>query len=104
MTHIFTCMSFINFQTFKNFINIYFPATDSSMLCSANLTVQSCESSDLERNKVCQSPNVKLWLTLINEDHKDGPQHIRAPFSTNIQEFCSSGKNKNSQDYLGKNS
>ena len=77
---------------FYFYIYFIFLATDSTVLCSADLSLESCESSDLKRTDVCQNPNVQLWLTLINEDHKDGPQHIRAPYSTNIQEFCSTGK------------
>ena len=91
-------MIYYFYVALKYFFLIYFYtyfillATDSTVLCSADLSLESCESSDLKRTDVCQNPNVQLWLTLINEDHKDGPQHIRAPYSTNIQEFCSTGK------------
>ena len=31
----------------------------------------------------------RFWLTLVNEDHKDGPQNVRAPSLTSVEKLCS---------------
>ena len=42
------------------------------VICSSQLSEQKCESSQLSRD-ICSEAKVHFWLTLINEDHKDGP-------------------------------
>ena len=63
-------------------VNIY---ANSVLLCSVPSGQETCEFLNLS----CSSQNDTFWITLINEDHKDGVQKIRAPSETNIENLCS---------------
>merc|ERR1712109_175291 len=67
-------------------INLY---ADDVMLCSVDPLQQRCESTS---KLTCGTENLKevrFWLTLVNEDHKDGPQNVRAPSLTSVERLCS---------------
>ena len=59
-------------------------------ICQVSLNQNSCDSSRLQsvKDKVCDN-TVEFGLILINEDHKDGVQNVRAPALTQIQNLCS---------------
>jgi len=67
-------------------INLF---ADDVMLCSVAPRQQRCESAS---ELTCGTDNlntVRFWLTLVNEDHKDGPQNVRAPSLTSVEKLCS---------------
>jgi len=67
-------------------INLF---ADDVMLCSVAPLQQRCESAS---ELTCGTDNlntVRFWLTLVNEDHKDGPQNVRAPSLTSVDKLCS---------------
>jgi len=67
-------------------INLF---ADDVMLCSVAPLQQRCESAS---ELTCGTDNlntVRFWLTLVNEDHKDGPQNVRAPSLTSVEKLCS---------------
>ena len=59
-------------------------------ICQVSLNQNSCDSNRLQsvKDKVCDN-QVEFGLILVNEDHKDGVQNVRAPALTQIQDLCS---------------
>ena len=60
---------------------------DTQLICTVAPQEQKCQSSEIR----CPSENTQpldFWLTLVNEDHKDGVQSVRAPSVTQIVNFC----------------
>ena len=54
-------------------------------VCSAQYAQESCQSTEI----ACDRAQLSFWLTLINNDHIDGVQAIRAPKVTLIDNLCS---------------